>query len=454
MALTRFVILRRPRSGRLEGRAAANPAPLDKSTDAAFGASGAPTARRLSWRHIALAVGPGLVAMLADTDAGSVITVAQSGAEWGYRLLLPNILLIPFMFVAQEIAMRLALGTGCGIAELVGQHFGRVAAWILLAALAASCFGGLLSELSGLAGVAESFAVPVPPVIAGTVGGLILIVVTGSYRRVERISLLVGLFELAFLVMAWRAAPGLTRIAREAAAMPLADRGYLYLLAANLGTSIIPWVLLYQASASVDKGLGPAEIGAARLETLAGVVLCQTITSALLIAAAATLGSSDGGGGGGGAALATVGQIERAFTATLGGTIGHGIFVLGLSGGSLVATIVVCLTLAWSVGEVLGVRHSLEHEPSRAPWFYSVLILMLALGGASVASGINLVSLSVAAGVLNALLLPLLLLFLHRLSRIALPPPLRPRGAYAAFAAAAFAIAAAVALYSGIGGLL
>lgn len=401
---------------------------------------------RFSWHRLALVLGPGLVAMLADTDAGSVITVAQSGAQWGYRLLLPNLLLIPFMYVAQESAMRLALGTGSGIAELVAQRYGRRVAALLLAALAASCFGGLLSQLSGLAGVAEAFAVPVAPVIAGTVGGLILIVVTGSYRRVERISLFLGLFELAFLVMAWRAAPNFAQIAGGALRPPLADRGYLYLLAANLGTSIIPWALLYQASASVDKGLGAGEMRAARVETLVAIVLCQTITSALLIAAAATLGS--------GGALRTVGQIERAFTATLGPALGRFVFVLGLSGSALVATIVVCLTLAWSVGEVLGVQHSLEHEPIRAPWFYGALTLTLALGGAIVAAGIDLVGLSIAAGVLNALLLPPLLFVLHRLTQTALPPALRPRGLYRGCSTAAFAIVAAVALYAGLAGLL
>ncbi|HTV90101.1 MAG TPA: divalent metal cation transporter, partial [Stellaceae bacterium] len=262
------------------------------------------SARLRWWRQVALVLGPGLVAMLADTDAGSVVTVAQSGAQWGYALLLPNLLFIPFMFGAQERAMRLALGTGSGIAELVAQYFGRRAAAALLAVLAASCFGGLLAQLSGLAGVAQAFGLPVPPVIAGTVGGLMLIVVTGSYRRVERISLLVGLLELAFLVMAWRAAPGLAPIADQIGRLPPADRGYLYLLAANLGTSIMPWVLLYQASASVDKGLRARQIRAARLETLAGVLLCQTITSALLVAAAATLG--------GAGPLATIGQVERA----------------------------------------------------------------------------------------------------------------------------------------------
>lgn len=402
--------------------------------------------RYLSWRHLILTAGPGLVAMLADTDAGSVITVAQSGAKWGYRLLLPNLLLIPFMFIAQELALRLGLGTRQGAAGLVLQRFGRIPAGLLLLTLAVSCFGALVSQLSGLAGAAQVFGLPAWPTMAATVGGLILIVITGSYRSVERVAIVVGLMELAFIVMAWRAAPGVAEIAREAAQLPLRDRDFLYLLAANLGTSIIPWALLYQQTASVNKGLGVGNVGAARLETLAGVILCQVITSALLIAAGATLGS--------GAALATVPQIETAFTVTLGAITGRVVFILGLSGSALVATIVVCLTLAWAFGEVLGMQHSLEHHPSQAPWFYGSLVLMLAAGGALVASGLNLISLAVGAGVLNALVLPLVLVFLYRLARTALPEPLRLRGAYAVLVALAFLITGGVGLYAAIAGLL
>lgn len=396
-------------------------------------------------RQLVLVAGPGLIAMLADTDAGSVITVAQSGAQWGYRLLLPNLGLIPFMFIAQELALRLGLGTGRGAGELVMQRFGKVPAGLLLAVLAVSCSGALVTQLSGLAGAGQALGAPVWLTMTLTVGALILMVSTGSYRSVQRIALLVGLFELAFLIMAWRAAPGVAPIVRQATPLPLSNPDYLYLLAANLGTSIIPWTLLFQQSASIDRGLGPLQVRGARFETLVGVILCQTITSALLIAAAAKLGR--------GQSLDTIAEIETAFTATLGSVTGHLIFVVGLSGSALVATIVVCLTLSWTIGEVFGVQHSLEHHPREAPWFYGALTVMLAAGGAVVASGINLVRLSVAAGVLNALLLPVILGFLYRLARTSLPEPLRLKGAYAAIVALAFLLTGVVAIYAGIGGL-
>jgi len=409
---------------------------------------GGRSARRKGWRawQLLAVAGPGLVAMLADTEAGSVITVAQSGAQWGYRLLLPNLLLIPVMFVAQEIAMRLGLATRQGAVALVLQRYGRVTAGLLLGALTASCFGALVSEMSGLAGAAQSFGIPVGVTMAVTVGGLIAVVVTGSYRSVERIALSLGVLELAFLIMAWRASPGLAPIARQAAQLPLRDDNFLYLLAANLGTSVIPWALLYQQSASVDKGLAPRHARAARWETLVGVLVCQAITSALLIAAAATLDH--------GMPLDTVPEIETAFTATLGVVIGRVVFVVGLSGGALVATIVVCLTLAWTVGEALGVHHALERHPRQAPSFYAALSLMLATGGALVASGINLVSLAIGAGVLNALLLPLVLGFLYCLARSGSMGPLRLRGGYAVLVALAFLATSLTCLYAGLAGLL
>jgi len=386
------------------------------------------------------------VAMFADTDAGSVITVAQSGAQWGYRLLAPNLLFIPFMFIAQELALRLGLGTGQGALELTRRRFGRIAAAALLAALAASCFGALVSEMSGLAGVGQSLGASAGATMALAVVGLMAMVITGSYRSVERVALFLGLFEVAFLAMAWRAAPGFAPIVEEAARAPLNDPDYLYLLAANLGSSVIPWALLYQQSASVDKGLGARHLGGARLETLVGVVFCQAITSALLIAAGATLAN--------GGPIETVAEIETAFTATLGPTFGHVVFVFGLTGSALTAAIVVCLTLAWAVGETFDVGRSLEHSPAKAPWFYGAMAAMLAGAGALVASGADLVKLSIAAGVVNAALLPIVLAALYFLARTALPEPLRLKGAYAAAVAAAFLAIGAVGLYSGVAGLL
>ena len=387
--------------------------------------------------------------MLADTDAGSVITAAQSGAQWGFALLLPQFELIPLLFMAQELAARLGLGTGLGLAGLVLRRHGRIAAWLLLLTLLASCFGALLTELSGLAGVAEALGLPVRPLLAAAVAAVLAVVWTGSYRSVERVALAFGAFELAFLALAWRAHPNPAQLVAEATRLPLGDRGYLYLLAANLGTCVMPWTVFYQQSASIDKGLARSDLRAARLETLLGAVLCQGITAAIVVAAGARLRDTPAG-----RSLATVGQIAEAFTASLGTTAGRLVFVLGLGGGALVATLVVCLTTGWAVGEVMGRRHALQAGPLAAPWFYGALTASLLAAGATVASGVDLVRLSIAAGVLNAVLLPIVLATVFILARTALPAELRLGGGYAGAVAVVFGLAAACGLGAGLFGAL
>ena len=112
------------------------------------------------WARFALVVGPGVVVMLADTDAGSIMTAAQSGAQWGYRLLLLQLVLIPVLFVVQELTVRLGIVSGKGHGALIRDHFGRRWAWISVGTLVLACVGALLSELSGLAGVGLIFGVP------------------------------------------------------------------------------------------------------------------------------------------------------------------------------------------------------------------------------------------------------------------------------------------------------
>ena len=120
-----------------------------------------PAARTgFDWRRLLLVAGPGLVVMLADTDAGSVITAAQSGAQWGYSLLLLQILLIPILYIVQELTVRLGMVTGKGHAALIRKHFGPVWAWISVATLIVSCLGALLTEFSGLTGVGALMGVP------------------------------------------------------------------------------------------------------------------------------------------------------------------------------------------------------------------------------------------------------------------------------------------------------
>ena len=370
-------------------------------------------------------VGPGIVVMLADTDVGSVITAGQSGVQWGYRLLLLQAILIPILYMVQELTVRLGVFTGRGHGELIKETFGRFWAWVSVGGLAVATVGALLTELSGVAGVGELYGVPRWVSLALATTTLLLIVITGSYRRVERAAIAIGLFEFAFFGVAWFAHPDLATVARQSIQIPLADKGYLYLVAANIGAVIMPWMVFYQQSAVADKKLRPEHIGAARLDTAIGAVVTQLVMAAVLVSAAATIGARHGD-----ARLNTVGDLSAALTPYLGIAVGRLVFGLGIIGAGLVAAIVASLAFAWGLGEVTGYKHSLEHRPLEAKWFYAIYALTVTASAVVIGVAPNLVSLNVGVQVMNAFLLPLVLGFLVALAVKALPPEQRLRGPY------------------------
>ena len=404
--------------------------------------SGRPWLRRL------LAVsGPGIVVMLADTDAGSIITAAQSGAQRGYELLSLQLVLIPILFVVQELTVRLGVVTHRGHGELILERFGRGWAWLSVSTLAIACIGALVSELSGLAGVGLLFGIPAWQTMILVIGGLVTIVWTASYRSVERIAIILGSLELLFIWIAWRAHPDGAAMARALIHVPLADRGYLYLATANIGAVIMPWMVFYQQSAVIEKGMKREHLNALRWETAGGAVITQLVMIGVLVATAATIGRVHAN-----APLDTVQEISGALTPFLGSALGRAVFALGMSGAAMVATIVVSLTAAWGVGEVAGYRRSLADHPLDAPWFYGIFTLCLVLAGALVASGANLVTLSVGVQVLNALLLPIVLGFLFALAYRALPESDGLKGKYAVLAGTVMFITAGFGIYAALTG--
>jgi Mn2+/Fe2+ NRAMP family transporter len=368
--------------------------------------------------------GPGLVVMLADTDAGSLITASQSGARFGYAMVLPLLALIPILYLVQETALRLGLVTGQGHGALIRARFGRRWALLSAGALLASVFGALLTEYAGVAGVGLLFGIQprasVPPATLFLLG----LALTGSYRRVERVALALGLAELAFLAALVMARPGPGALARGLGSVPLGQGSYLVLLAANIGAVIMPWMVFYQQSAVVDKGLTPAALRRARQDTAFGAVLTQLIMIAAVATVAATLGTRHPG-----ASLTTVGEISGALTPYLGALGGRVLFGLGMLGAALIAALVASLAGAWALSEVFGWRHTLNQRPDRATWkFYLSYALAHLTAAAVVLTGTALVRLAVAVEVINALLLPIVLGLLLALEARTLPARWRIRG--------------------------
>ena len=403
----------------------------------------------LSLARSAAIWGPGIIVMLADTDAGNVVTASQSGAQWGYRLLPLILLLIPMLYMVQELTARLGIYTGRGHGELIRTRFGLGWACLSTAGLAVATIGSLVTQFTGVAGIGELFDVSRSFTLPLAAAALVVLVATGSYKRVERAALIVGLFELAFFVVAWAAHPGLTAMARDMSELPFGNRDFLFLVAAIIGATFNPWMIFYQQSATVDKKLQPSDLVHARWDTGIGAVVTQCLTGAVLVAAAAAFAT-----GSTPASLSSVGEISAALTPVLGQSAGRIVFSAGVLGTCLVAAIVCSLALARGIGEVAGYRWSLETQRLEAKWFYGVYALCVVGSAALVWFASDLVWLNIAAQVLNAFLMPLVIGLLVALAMRALPEAVRPRGWYLALVITTSALVSAVGVFGGVQALM
>jgi NRAMP (natural resistance-associated macrophage protein)-like metal ion transporter len=402
--------------------------PIDPSSASATGFATAAPKRLLA------VFGPGILVMLADTDVGSIVTAGQSGVQWGYRLLLLQLVLIPILYLVQELTVRLGIFTGRGHGELIRETFGPVWAWFSACGLGIATVGALLTEFSGVAAVGELYGLSRALTLPIAATALLAVVLTGSYRRVERIAIAVGLFEAAFLFVAWSAHPDVHALVAGSLDIPFHNKAYAYLAAANIGAVIMPWMIFYQQSAIADKRLRTEHLRAARLDTGFGAIVTQLVMAAILVACAATIGRQMPQ-----ASLNTVGDMAQALTPFLGPAVGDAVFGAGVLGAGMVAAIVVSLAFAWGLGEVAGYRRSLEYRPLEARWFYGVYAACTIGGALFVGLWPDLVSLNVGVQVMNALLLPVVLGFLIALARRALPKAQRLAGA-------SYAVVLAVAL--------
>jgi Mn2+/Fe2+ NRAMP family transporter len=367
--------------------------------------------------------GPGYMAMLADTDVGSIVTAAQSGAQWGYRLLWVQLIFIPILYWVQELTVRLGLSTGKGQGRLIREHFGPTWARITAVVLFISVLGALVTEFVGIAGVGLLFHISPRYTVGLAVIFLLGIVLTGSYRRLELIGIAVGLFEISLVAAAYLARPEMSEIKNQFFSIPIGDHAYFTLIAANVGAIIMPWMIFYQQGAIVDKGLYCAceeNYECCRWDTAIGSVFAQAIMIAALVLTAATIGRVNPN-----APLNSVEQIADAITPLMGEIGGKVLFAAGITSAALIGAIVVSMAAAWGVGDLIGMKTSFNRSVKEAPTFYLVYGLGIVAAGVFVLLGFHLVEVTIFVEIVNALMLPLILGFLFLLAFRLLPPHMR-----------------------------
>ncbi|MGB7922478.1 MAG: Nramp family divalent metal transporter [Pyrinomonadaceae bacterium] len=366
-------------------------------------------ARRRGFLAYLAILGPGMIAASAGNDAGGIATYATVGADHGYRLLWVLIPITVSLGIVQEMCARMGAVTGKGLADLIRERFGvRWTALLMLALLIAN--GGVtVSEFVGIAAATELFGVPryvSVPLAAMSVWWL---VVKGSYRRVERIFLLMSLVFLGYIVSAFMAQPEWGEVARHVV-RPTFTFGYAYLFTfvAIVGTTISPYMQVYVQSSVVDKGVTAEDYALTRADVWTGTIFAMSIVFFIIVSTAATLHKH-------GIHIETAADAARALEPLAGHYAGL-LFSTGLFGASMLAAGVLPLATAYSISEALGFEKGVSRSFREAPIFIGIFTFLVVVGAlVAVIPGLPLIRVLLVTQVINGLLLPVILIAILRL---------------------------------------
>lgn len=366
-------------------------------------------ARRRGLLAYLAVIGPGVIAANAGNDAGGIATYASAGADYGYNLLWTLIPLVLALGIVQETCARMGAVTGKGLSDLIREQFGvRWTVLVMLALLVAN--GGVtVSEFVGIAAATELFGVPrfvSVPLAAFAVWWL---VVKGSYRRVERVFLLMSLVFLGYIVSAFMARPEWGAVARGFV-HPRIDfnAGYLFTVVALIGTTISPYMQVFVQSSVVEKGVTEEDYALTRADVWTGTIFAMSIAFFITVATAARLHTT-------GIRIESAEQAASALE-PLAGPYAKALFGVGLFGASMLAAAVLPLSTAYSISEALGFEKGVSRSFREAPIFVGIFTFLIAVGGfVAMIPGLRLFDVLLATQVINGLLLPVLLFSILRL---------------------------------------
>jgi Mn2+/Fe2+ NRAMP family transporter len=326
--------------------------------------------RRGLRRHLVtfLAImGPGLIVMVGDNDAGGVSTYAQAGQNYGYSLLWVLLLLIPVLIVNQEMVVRLGAVTGVGHARLINERFGRFWGWFSVGDLFLLNFLTIVTEFIGVSlalryfGISPYVSVPLTAVL------LIGITASGSFRRWERAIFLFIATSLVLYPVALLSGPHYGSIAYHLVVPGIqggATSTAVLLIIAIVGTTVAPWQLFFQQSNVVDKRITPRFIGYERADTVLGSVVVVAGAIAIEVVAVFAVRGTN---------------LAGKFTDALGvaraledhSYVFGALFAIVLLDASIIGASAVTLSTSYAFGDVFGLKHSLHRSFRDAKPFYA-----------------------------------------------------------------------------------
>ena len=361
-------------------------------------------------------VGPGILVMLGENDAPSMLSYAATGARFGASFFLPFVVLTFAMaYVVQEMTVRLGVVTHRGHAELIFDRFGPFWGWFAIADLTLGNFLTLVTEFIGVRAGLGFFGVPPLVSVALAVAVVVMASVTSRYWTWERLTLGLALFNLIFIPVALLAHADWGAVGHAFLTWgPLPgglNSNTLLILVADIGATVTPWMLFFQQSAVSDKGLTTDDLKHGRIDTALGALLATLAACAAVIATIPLFIHH-----------ISAGNFQAAqFAQALEPYIGHfaaALFALGIFEAGMVAAMTISSSSAYAFGEVARTARSLN-RPLREGWpFYLVLVVIAGVAGALVLiPGAPLEYIVLIVNVIAVLAMPPALIFLYLLCK-------------------------------------
>ncbi len=358
------------------------------------------------WKWLMI-LGPGLIATSAGNDAGGIATYASAGAKYGYRLIWVMILVTISYAVVQEMCSRLGAATGRGLLDLIRERFGVTWTLFAIVIIVVANGGVTISEFVGIGAATELFGLSRYISVPIAAAGLWYLIIFGSYARVEKIFLLMTLVFFSYPIAAILAKPDWSQVARGAAIPNVTlDSEYIFILVGLLGTTLTPYIQIFQQSSIVERGASRKRYGQERLDAYFGSVFSNLMSISMIIATAATL------------YVAGKSEINSAADAAkalepVAGSSAMLLFAVGLLGASLLAGGVLPLATSYALSEAFGIPKGVNLDYRRGKVFFGLFTAFIVLGAvAALIPGIPIFPLLVGIQVLNGALLPIILVFI------------------------------------------
>jgi len=362
-------------------------------------------------RTLAAIVGPGLIVMVGDNDAGAFATYTQAGQNYGTALLWTMLLLVPVLYVNQEMVLRLGAVTGVGHARLILERFGRF--WGAFSVIDLFVLNGLtiVTEFIGVSFGLDYLGLPKLWGVLIAAAVTMAAAATGNFRRFERFALLLCLGSLLLVPIVLVVHPPLHEVARDLVVprLPAAEKlsDVLLLIIAIVGTTVAPWQLFFQQSYVIDKRITPRFMAYEKADLWIGIVFVIVGAVAMMAFCAATFAGQPEAGN-----FTDTGGIA----AGLAKYVGQGsatLFAIALIDASIIGASAVSLATAYALGDVLSLKHSLHRSAWDARGFYLVYCgLIAAAAGLVLMPGAPLGLITEAVQTLAGVLLPSATVFL------------------------------------------